>query len=97
MLATVVPPERGCRHVENVIPGKYTVKLDIGMTVWEGELTARNLLWSEAFREKDLQVAAQTMDLHQQPRKEIVLLDGALSIRVFAGIESGSIEIELYE
>lgn len=95
LLETVMPSEGGCGHIRNVIAGHYMVRLDIGMTVWEGELTARELLWSEAFGERDLQMAAQTTDLQQQPTREMVLLDGALSIRVFAGIESGSIEIEL--
>jgi len=94
LLETVMPHEGGCRHIENVIASQYMIRLDIGMTVWEGELTEGELLWSEAFGERDLEMAAQTTEMQQQPAREMLLLDGALRIRVFAGIENGSIEIQ---
>lgn len=82
-------------YIDGIVAGQYTVKLDIGMVIWEGELTAKDLLWAEAFTARDLDLAAETPGMEQQSTREMVLLDGALIIRVFAGIESGFIEVGL--
>lgn len=83
------------KRIDGIIPGQYMIKLDIGQVIWEGQLSAKDLLWAEAFEARDLDLAAETAGLQQQPTRQIVLLDGALIMRVFAAIESGSIEIEL--
>jgi len=86
----------GCESFNGIFPGRYTIRLmNTGRTIWEVELTAENLIWSEAYGARDLDLAAETEDIRRQSTSEKVLLDGDLILRTYAGIESGSIEIEL--
>jgi len=94
-LVREVMMRREGEYIDGIVAGQYTVKLGIGMIIWEGELTAKDLLWTEAFTASDLDLAAETPGVERQSTREMVLLDGALIIRVFAGIESGFIEVEL--
>ena len=85
----------GHKSIEGIFPGSYTLKLDIGRVIWEGNLAGKDLIWTEAFGAKRLDLAAETEDIERQPTRKIVLLDGDVVLRTFAGIESGSIEVEL--
>lgn len=78
-----------------VAPGHYTFELSTGREIGDLTLTARDLLWSEAFPEQDLPLAAAMDDTPPDPTRKVDLLDGKLTITVFPGIESGWIEIEL--
>jgi len=80
--------------IKNIYPGQYEIRLNTGRVLWEGELTHRDLLWTEAFPDADLALAADTSDTPAEPTKEIKLLNGEFSIRVFPGIEAGLLEIE---
>lgn len=83
---TKVPGRESCA---GILPGSYRLKLaNTGWNIWEGELTATELIWTKA-----LPMAAGEAEI--PPSSEIVLLDGDLILRTYAGIESGSIEIEL--
>ncbi|KPL24865.1 MAG: hypothetical protein AMJ75_02600 [Phycisphaerae bacterium SM1_79] len=83
----------GCESFERILPGNYTIRLvNTGWIIWEGELTAKKLIWSEAHKGRNLPLAAG----EGQPTDEIDLLNnGEVILRTYAGIESGRIEIEL--
>jgi hypothetical protein len=81
--------------IGNIVPGRYQLKLNTGRIIWEGELTPEELIWSEAFPEQKLELAAETIDAEKTPTREIMVWDGEIIIRTYAGIESGSIEIKL--
>ncbi|MFC1676612.1 hypothetical protein ACFL3G_06070 [Planctomycetota bacterium] len=85
----------GCESIEGIFPGSYTLKLDIGRVIWKGNLAGKDLIWTEAFGTKRLDLAAETEDIERQPTRKIMLLDGDVVLHTFAGIESGSIEVEL--
>jgi hypothetical protein len=81
--------------VGRVLPGDYSLALETGRVIWEGHLTARDLLWSAAFPERALDLAADTGGRPTTMTREEQLLGGELALRVFPGLESGRIEVEL--
>lgn len=83
--------------IDNIVPGNYKIKLvNTGWIIWEGELTAEELIWSAAYKGKDLSMAAETETAQIGHTNEMDLLNnGELILRTFAGIENGTIEIEL--
>ena len=83
------------KTVEDISPGHYRVTFTTGRLIWEGEFTERDLLWTRAFPGKPLRLAADTVQEKDRPTREIITLDGEMVIRVFAGIESGRIEITI--
>jgi len=82
------------KKIKNIKPGQYEVRFNTGRMLWQGELTDRDLLWTAAFPEKDMALAADTGEPAEHPTREISLLDGELMIRVIPELESGSIELE---
>jgi hypothetical protein len=80
--------------IKNIKPGQYEVRLNTGRMLWQGKLTDRDLLWTAAFPEKDMALAADTGDVTEHPTREISLLDGELIIRVIPELESGRIELK---
>lgn len=80
-------PDR--KSLDEISPGNYLLKLHTGVVLWEGELTAGDLIC------RRLEMAAETDEVKRQPTKQIELWHGEVILRVFAGIESGSIEVEL--
>ena len=85
----------GARSVGDSAPGDYRVKLDTGRVLWEENLAERDLLWSKAFPGEPLKMAADSGQPIGKPTREISLLEGTVILRVFAGVESGFMEIEL--
>lgn len=83
------------KMIENITSGSYSISLDNGRLIWEGRLTERDLLWTRAFPGKALQLAADTGERKGHPSKTFRCIEGGIGIRVFPGIESGSIEITL--
>lgn len=77
-----------------VTPGKYTVQFSNGRILWEGELAKEDLIWAYAFPGKDLAMAAETDASKREPTKKISLLNGEITLSVFAGLEAGQIRIE---
>ena len=90
-----------CEHlpvthvIENVKPGLYTIKLDTGRIIWEGELTQEELIWTAAFPEQALDLAADTGEAAARTTREATLLNGELIIRVFPEIEGGRLELKI--
>lgn len=81
--------------VDDIYPGHYALRLDTGLVVWEGRLDARNLIWSQAYGGRSLELAAEAGDSRRQPTYEVVVSGAGVVLRTFAGLESGSLEIEL--
>lgn len=77
----------------NLQPGAYRLRTDTGWTLWEATLTPRELIWAEAFPQKGLPLAAQTEEVIFPVTREVSVLDGALTIRVRPGLESGVLEL----
>lgn len=89
-------PKRPTRqNVDGIAPGYYTLKLDCGLVLWEGKFHSRDLIWTQAYRGKNLKLAAETSDIRRQPVREIRIPEAAVILRTFAGVETGSLEIEL--
>ena len=85
----------GRKSIHDILPGNYRIKLvNTGWMIWEGELTAQELLWSDAYKGENMCVAAG--DIKEDPTSEIELLqNGELMLRTYARTEDGRIEIEL--
>jgi len=83
------------RWIDGVKPGRYTLRLDTGLVIWEGQFTADHLIWTAAPGRRHLELAAETEESRRRPSCELVLGKGALALRTFPGIEHGSLEIEL--
>jgi hypothetical protein len=80
--------------IGSIRPGRYTVQFSNGRILWYGVLTKEDLIWSFAFPERDLPMAAET-DLEQrEPSRVISLLNGELVVEVFAGLESGEMRLK---
>jgi len=84
----------GKRIIESIFPGHYQIRLDTGLVIWERYLNEQELLWASAFPTKTLKMAADTGEPGSEPTCEFSLMDGALMLRVFAGIESGLLEVQ---
>ena len=83
------------KSIEGIFPGNYMLKLNTGRVIWKGNLTGKDLICTEAFGARRLDLAAKTQEIEKQPARKMVLLGGDVILRTFAGIESGSIEVEL--
>lgn len=81
--------------VTGALPGLYSLRCDSGCFIWERELSAQDLIWSLAFPGQAMEMVAHTDDRHERVTIEEKLLDGALLIRVFPGIRSGRVEIQV--
>jgi hypothetical protein len=82
-------------EIGGVRPGSLSIRLNTGRVLWEGELTAKDLLFTEAFPDEDLQLAADTGDHKNSVSRILQLLDGELIIRVHPDIEFGRIEVRM--
>ena len=82
-------------EVTNIIAGQYEIQLDTGRMLWSGPLTEQDLEWSNAHPGRPLKAAADTAASQDKPTRRISLLDGALTLCVYPGPESGLLQIEL--
>lgn len=83
------------KAIEDITSGHYRVTFTTGRLIWEGQLTEQELVWTRAFPGRPLELAADTAGWKGNPTKYISALNGEITIRVFAGLESGRIEITL--
>ena len=85
----------GVHAVGAAKPGSYRVLFHTGRLLWEGELANEDLLWANAHPSQDLPMAADMGDSPRSPTRSMDLLDGVVVLRVYAGLEAGTLEIEL--
>lgn len=86
-------PSPFAQTIRNVTPGYYEVRLNTGRVLWQADLKEEDLLWSAAFPEEALDLAADTGESVRRITKEFTILGGEITIRVFPEIESGRIEV----
>ena len=87
----------GRGYIGNLQPGHYVLRTSSGRVIWRGDLTEKELLWTDAYPDRALDLAASTAEDVREPTVENLLLDGEVVLRVFAGIESGGMEISFAE
>lgn len=75
-------------------PGIHELVYDTGWILWSHRLEAQHLVHS-ACGSRVLSLAASTGPASQKPTLSCELLNGTLRVRVFAGFESGRIELEM--
>ena len=79
--------------LDGILPGNYSFELDTGRLLWEGPLSSQEILWFEAFSDEDLKLAAETEAAARKPTRQIELLDGEVTVKVFPGISAGRLEV----
>jgi hypothetical protein len=84
-------------YVENILPGPYALRTSTGRVIWRGDLTPKELFWTDAYPDRALDLAASTDEEVIEPTAVHSLLDGEVVLRIFAGIESGRVEITFVE
>lgn len=82
------------RAVNGIRPGRYVLRLDTGLVLWEGTLTAADLIWTAAFEGQNLALAAEAGEVRHRPSRELRIPNAGLTLRIFPGVERGSLEIE---
>jgi hypothetical protein len=88
-------PSLFAQNIKNVTPGYYEFRLNTGRVLWQADLREEDLLWSAAFPEEALDLAADTGESFRRITKEFTILGGEITIRVYPEIESGRIEVEV--
>lgn len=81
--------------MKDIFPGHYTIKLNTGRVLWDSEFSDEDLIWTRAYPDIPLKLAADTDDKEASSKREINLLDNKLVIQVFPGMESGTLKIKL--
>lgn len=83
---------------EGLSPGDYVLTLDNGRRLWQSRLEAHHLLWSHAFPQRGLPLAAATSSPEASDSGRDTLrrsiLDGEWRLRVQPGLEAGRLLIE---
>ena len=92
--AITIDPVHLSGAIAQVQPGNYVIALDTGRILWEGSLTSVDLLWSKASPGQPLPLAATTAATSVQPARDETFLDGELRMQIFAGLESGRLQIQ---
>jgi hypothetical protein len=85
----------GIQTVSDVRPGYWQLKTDTGRVLWEGLLTADDVIWAKSHPGRDLPLAAGTGESMRQATREIALLGGTVTLRVYPGVDRGVLEIIL--
>lgn len=81
--------------IHDLLPGNYRLSLSTGRTIWAQGLEARNLLWFSAFPSAPLRLAATSGYEESVPSIEDAVMDGAITLKVFPGLHSGTISIRI--
>jgi hypothetical protein len=83
------------KTIDNITPGSYNMAFATGRVIWQGQLTEKDLIWTEAFPGQPLKLSADTGEAEGEPTQETSIFDGEIALRVYAGPESGRIEITM--
>lgn len=94
LLETIAVDKNVSHRIENITAAIYTVKLSTGLTLWRQKLTNGQLI-KEFGRDQDIKMAADSENARELPQKTFGLLDGKVTIKIFAGLFAGSIQIEV--
>ena len=83
------------KDITGIKPGNYCLRLDSGLCIWEGKVTKQDVQWLKAYPDQSLPMAADTDDFKHQPTRIEKIFNGAVILRFYAGIVSGSMQIEI--
>lgn len=83
------------KTIDNIAPGNYNMAFATGRVIWQGRLTEQDLIWTEAFPGQALRLSADTGEPEGEPTQETSIFEGEITLRVYAGPESGRIEITM--
>jgi hypothetical protein len=86
-------PGRG--SISRITPGRYELAFETGRVLWADTLTQQDLVWSAAFPGRPLELAADTGISRPPATRQLPLLGAELILRVFPGVESGRMEVEV--
>jgi len=78
-----------------IASGEHSLSLSTGRVIWQGEIVPKDILWALAFPGRPLEVAAATEPTQPEATRTESLLGGELILRVFPGLESGRLAVEL--
>jgi hypothetical protein len=81
------------RSVDDIQAGRHRLSLASGQVLWEAELLWSDVIWACAFPLESLELAADTGEASDRPTFIRTLLGGEVQLRIFAGLESGRMEI----
>jgi len=81
--------------ISQLVPGFYKLMLSTGWLLWEGSLGDNDLQWAKAHAGQPFKMAADSGETKAKPTKTIPILEGELQLNIFAGVETGSLEIKL--
>ena len=95
MIASLALPEYEHPVVfEQVEPGAYSLKLSNGRVLWQGAVASTDVIWAAAFPQKKYPMAAQTERDSDDQTRSFEILDGELCIALYAGLETGRLEVK---
>lgn len=90
-----IPLASGKVFFDGISPGFYSLSLDTGLEIWSGQLGEEHLVWNCAHPEQPLEIAADTdKDSKATPTLVTDMLDNSAQLSVYAGLESGTINIK---
>lgn len=81
------------KRIGDMLPGRFRLKTYTGWTLWEAVLSPRELIWTEAYPGEHLPLAAQSESHSAAATLNVSALSGALRIRVYPGLEGGTVEV----
>ena len=79
--------------VPDIVPGRYAIHMSTGRLIWEGEILPQQVLWAESHPGCDLEMAAQMGESEEEPTYVEPLLDGELELRLYPGLEGGTLQL----
>lgn len=82
-------------RIPGMLPGSYSVRLATGRLLWTAKLEREDLQWAYAFPSKALRLAAESDESRVVCTREFQLLQDEIVVRVYPGIESGTIGIRI--
>jgi hypothetical protein len=80
-------------ELRGLMPGAYQILSAGGQLLFDGKLSASDLLLSGAAPGTPLRLAAATEEHEASPSRTIMLLDGEIEVRIYAGVNAGRMRI----
>ena len=81
--------------IGDIYPGEYSLRTDSDWLLWQESLSETDLFWTHAYPDQDLPMAADTEGTMGKSIKKFGLLNGEIVFRIYPGLESGTMEIEV--
>ncbi len=91
--AQPLPSEQQSVYFDQIDPGNYSIRLSNGRVLWEGNVEAEDVIWKSAYPEKEYPMAAATEKDESNRTKSFKLLDGEITLNLYAGLETGGLEL----